>query len=230
MRNDTRIDAARTGSRTVKLGEALDTYLAGSGMLVKSRELLAALVWPEVVGEWYARHTEVVRADQGVLTVHCDSAPRAQQLQLDAPEVIDRLNVKLGGHFIRELRAASGGIPRRSVIEQTAPSAGIPVEEIASWSLSSATLEQVEGLAAPIEDEGLQARFRKLLHSACKLAAWQQAHGWHPCAKCGRLVEPNEALCVACNPGRQPVQGSDEDIYDGHKPRRFKVRRKRRRR
>ena len=40
----------------------------------------------------------------GVLTVRCEAAVWAQELELIAPELIPRLNAALGGEAIRELR------------------------------------------------------------------------------------------------------------------------------
>ncbi len=198
----------------MQLGEALEDLLARSGLLVKAHEALVALIWPEVVGEWYAKHTAVMRVEGGVVTVHCDSAPRAQQLQLDAPEVISRLNAKLGARIVRDLRATSGGWTSGPAVQEQDGGAQVCEQEISKWPLSPAQQAAIERIAAGVKDEKLRPRFREVLCRAYKMHSWQLAHGWHPCALCGRLVEPEEELCVYCNPGRQPAQGSDEKVYD----------------
>lgn len=62
-------------------------------------------VWAEAVGEVFAPHvTATALTADGVLTVTCDAAVWAQELDLLAPEVIDRLNAALGPGLVRTLR------------------------------------------------------------------------------------------------------------------------------
>ena len=82
-----------------ELEALLQNYLGTKGYLRQSREVLAALLWPQAVGSWYAQHTRVVDVSDGVLTVWCDSAPRAQQLQADAERILELLNRRVEEQF-----------------------------------------------------------------------------------------------------------------------------------
>ena len=202
--------------------EILGEYFAEHGLLAKSQEMLAAFVWAEVVGPWYAQHTQVTRIKDGVLMVHCDSAPRAQQLQLDSAFILQNLNQRLGGEFIREIRAASGrvgrGRPDPTLYE--APGEELPsAAELARFELSGEESEIIAGLSQKLEDEALRRRFAAAMQNFCRLQQWRRAQGYQPCRQCGRLVAPGRR-CPVCFPGRMPQQGNPDfdesnDSYGG---------------
>ena len=64
-------------------------------------------VWPEAVGEVIAAQAEPTRERDGVLTVTCASAVWAQELDLMAPELTERINASLGTDGVRSLRCSS---------------------------------------------------------------------------------------------------------------------------
>ncbi|XAY03192.1 hypothetical protein DSM112329_00004 [Paraconexibacter sp. AEG42_29] len=82
---------------------ALDGVLAR----VEPKTPLARLqrVWPGVVGPVLTPHaTPTAMSGDGVVTVTCDAAVWAQEMDLLAYELIDRLNAELGPGTVRELR------------------------------------------------------------------------------------------------------------------------------
>ncbi len=206
----------KRSARISGLGQVLSDYLADHGLLGKSREMLAAFVWAEVVGPWYAQHTKVTRVRDGVVMVHCDSAPRAQQLQLDSPTILEKLNQRLGGEFIGEIRASSGRVGRARPEPQLWEEAGeeLPdAAELARLELSEEESQIIAGLSGNLSDEELSRRFTAALENFCRLQQWRREQGYQPCAQCGRLVAPGRR-CVVCFPGRLPQQGRadfDED-------------------
>lgn len=66
-------------------------------------------LWPEVVGPTVARSAEAVSERGGVLTVGCDSAVWAQELDLMGPDILARLNERLEGAPLVRLRCRAGG-------------------------------------------------------------------------------------------------------------------------
>jgi len=78
---------------------ALTRGLAPSTTLARVQELWPAAVGPAIAA---AAHPAAERA--GVLSVECEAAVWAQELDLMAGEVIPRLNSALGEEAIRELR------------------------------------------------------------------------------------------------------------------------------
>ena len=197
------------------VGDSIEKYLKGKGYVRLGRESVVPIVWPEVVGEWYAKHTEVTRVEQGIVTVACDSAPRAQQLQLDAPQIVKALNDRIGGRSVKEIRPSSGAIRRLDKVAALAPDYG-PLgperSELERMIVTDAERDWVRASAGSIEDLDLKRRFEGVLMKARQLARWQTEHGYAPCQGCGALVRPGRVQCSACDPGRTPRQGTDEVI------------------
>jgi predicted nucleic acid-binding Zn ribbon protein len=61
-------------------------------------------VWPRVAGERFARAAEPVAERDGVVTVACESAVWAQELDLLSERVVEALNEAIGRPAVRRLR------------------------------------------------------------------------------------------------------------------------------
>jgi predicted nucleic acid-binding Zn ribbon protein len=94
----------RTGPRP--LASALDAALrraAPATLLARVQE-----AWPRAAGAVVAREAEPVAERGGAVTVACSSAVWAQELELLAPDLVERLNEQLGAR-------AGGGSPVRAL-------------------------------------------------------------------------------------------------------------------
>ncbi len=209
----------------VNLGDLLNRYLQQKGYTRHGAEALAAFFWAETVGPWYARHTEVVRVENGVLTVHCDSAPLAQQLAADSDKILARLNRRVAEQLatgapadsspdpppvLRELRATSAYQGRGDSRFRAAPaldeSRPPTTAELDSQVLSDEEEAEAQQAAAQIPDETLRRRFLAAFRANLRLRQWQRSHGWQPCPTCDRLLPPDEPECVLCHPPPAPLQ------------------------
>ena len=65
--------------------------------------------WAGVVGAAVAAEAHPVSERAGTLTVACSAAVWAQELDLMAPEILDRLNPALRGGSLRALRCVVSG-------------------------------------------------------------------------------------------------------------------------
>ncbi|HXB64210.1 MAG TPA: DUF721 domain-containing protein [Solirubrobacteraceae bacterium] len=84
------------------LARALDGFtatLAPATTLARVQEL-----WGEAVGEAIAAAAKPVAERGGALTVRCESAVWAQELELMASELLGRLNGALGEDLLHKLR------------------------------------------------------------------------------------------------------------------------------
>jgi predicted nucleic acid-binding Zn ribbon protein len=81
----------------------LTSSLAPSTPLARVQE-----VWPQAAGPAIASAARPVAERDGVLTVVCEAAVWAAELELLAGEVIPRLNEALGAETVRELRCRTG--------------------------------------------------------------------------------------------------------------------------
>jgi predicted nucleic acid-binding Zn ribbon protein len=91
----------RSGPRD--LGSALDRIVAR----VEPQTPLSRLqrVWPQVAGEGVAPHAKpTAMSADGVVTITCEAAVWAQEVDLLSYELVQRLNVVLGPETVRELR------------------------------------------------------------------------------------------------------------------------------
>jgi predicted nucleic acid-binding Zn ribbon protein len=97
------VSRIRRGPRT--LGFALDSLrdeLAPQTLLASVQR-----TWPDVVGAAIAAEAEPVSERAGVLTVSCSAAVWAQELDLMAPAILERLNEHLPAGQISRLRCVS---------------------------------------------------------------------------------------------------------------------------
>lgn len=80
------------------------------------RTLLADVqrVWAAAVGDVVAAAAEPTAEREGVLTVACSSAVWAQELDLMARELVERLNAELGAESVRALRCCATAAKGRS--------------------------------------------------------------------------------------------------------------------
>ncbi len=83
--------------------EALTADLAPATTLARVQEL-----WERVLGPAIAASARPTAEHDGVLTVICEAAVWAQELDLMGPELIGRLNAELGEDSLRKLRCRSG--------------------------------------------------------------------------------------------------------------------------
>jgi predicted nucleic acid-binding Zn ribbon protein len=88
----------------------LAAALAGALPAARPPGLLAAVqsAWPGVVGPALAAAAAPVAERAGVVTVACESAVWAQELELLGPDLRDRLNAALDGAETAELRFVVG--------------------------------------------------------------------------------------------------------------------------
>jgi predicted nucleic acid-binding Zn ribbon protein len=90
----------RRGPRPVGLAlDAVTDAIAPATVLAEVQR-----VWPRVAGERFARAAEPVSERDGIVTVACESAVWAQELDLLSERVITALNEAIGRPAVRRLR------------------------------------------------------------------------------------------------------------------------------
>jgi predicted nucleic acid-binding Zn ribbon protein len=81
----------------------LTAALAPATVLARIQE-----VWPEAAGGAIAAAARPVAEHDGLVTVACEAAVWAAELELLAPDLIPRINALLGAEAVRELRCRTG--------------------------------------------------------------------------------------------------------------------------
>lgn len=89
----------------------LATALAPLQEALAPATLLAQVqrAWPAVAGEAIAREASPVRERGGVVTIACSASVWAQELDLMAPLLLERLNAELANGEVQRLRCVTGG-------------------------------------------------------------------------------------------------------------------------
>ena len=77
----------------------LEAELAPASTLARTQS-----AWTPIVGSLIAANTAPTAEREGVLTVSCAASVWAQELELMGPELIARINARLGPGTSRELR------------------------------------------------------------------------------------------------------------------------------
>ena len=95
---------------------ALSTALEHVARDVAPDTLLARVqaAWGGVAGDRLAQAAAPVSERDGVVTVACESGVWAQELDLLAPDLLDRLEGALGGRRVAKFRFVVGSGPNRS--------------------------------------------------------------------------------------------------------------------
>ena len=86
------------------IGLAIEKLLRKVGLEKGVAQQNALFVWKEVVGKRVAENTTAEKIDHGVLMVRTTTPTWRQELQLQKPTIIKKLNKKLGKKVIKDVR------------------------------------------------------------------------------------------------------------------------------
>lgn len=98
-----------TGDGPVSLADLFVPTLARMGHRTRARHLQLVGVWPRVVGEMVAEHTNPVTFYRGRLSVETDSPAMGHQLHLQRQEIMEALNRELGQDLVIDIRFRLAG-------------------------------------------------------------------------------------------------------------------------
>ena len=85
------------------LGEILARKLKSLGVLKKVKEVSIADIWPEIVGEAVAAHTQVIRCESGKLLVRVDNPVWRHELIYQKAGFVRQLNERLGEQIVDDI-------------------------------------------------------------------------------------------------------------------------------
>ena len=190
----------RRSGQVAPIGAALDNLVSRSEGRTRVRERLAALVWRDAVGDFYAERTRVNKVRHAIMWVWCDSPALAHQLSLDAKEIIRRINTELSGPVVKEIRTST----LRRGKDEAEYEVGLPEHkgptksEFDAVVLTQMETEAIDREAATIENEAIRKRFRQAAISERRMNRWRMNHGYRKCAGCGWMVAPEFDECKMC--------------------------------
>lgn len=199
--------------RDRKLGpiqRAVNDYLAATGNLNRGTAVLCIELWPQVVGAWYSRKTQIIGIRDGELQVLCDTASCAQQLQMDQDEIIRRLNDRLDGDVIKSLRASTAGRWKRNPLLGVEPNETptITDEDIEDVELTDEEKQFCQEVASQIQNPDIREGYLQTLVTQMKRRRVKLQRGYRECPICGGLFAGIEEYCPVCraNIGDGPMR------------------------
>lgn len=176
-----------------RTNEVLKEVVEQLGIGHKINQARAIVYWDEVVGKKTAAHTEPYLVRDGTLFVSTSSPTWSQELSLIQPRLLKKLNQRLGGSVIKQIRFQSRGLSKRK--KKPLPEEKVDLNKVGITSGEKAEIEkQVESLT----EESLQRELRAVLSRDKQLKKWRLSQGWRRCEKCGAVVPPGGGGCPSC--------------------------------
>jgi len=156
----------RKRRKPLEAPEALEGLLAraGDARLAPHQPPIAVREWRRIVGLRIAEKTQPVSLDKGVLTIRTTTSAWAHELQMLAPELLQRLQG--AGVSVRQLRFRVGPLQSTSLADRP-PERRIARQVPAPVALGAALLSQL----ADVADDELRAMMQK---AASANLAWQR--------------------------------------------------------
>lgn len=169
------------------LGEAVDSM--GVGKKLARYQLQA--VWPELVGERLARHTQPTKVLGRSLTVITSSPAWSQEIALGQSLVLTLLNERFPRLGLTSIRCRVGTL---RAPEEEAADARTP--DLSQITLSGPQEARVEQMVAGIQDPGLRASARRAMLQSERRNQWLRSQGAVACMECGALQDSR--TCLGC--------------------------------
>lgn len=154
-----------------RAGDLLDGLLAGWGLNERLHQYRALIIWEEVVGPQIAARTRPEKIRDGVLEVCVDQPTWMQQLQLLKPQILAKLNARLGEDALREIY-----LKRGKVLAKVATTGNPAAPTWRSTSLSPGETTELQTLLAQVHDPDLRQGLEALLSKQLRLAKTKIRH------------------------------------------------------
>lgn len=180
------------------LGDILPKIMKSAGLRQRYKAELIISHWPKIVGEEIAVHTRPGKIYRGVMGVAAKNATWAHHLSTLKEDIIAKINTFAGEKAVSDLKFQAGYFQNSQNQECDDGVEEIPAVNWREARLGGGEVRALEVLTAPLADEELRKRFKRLLGKELALKKAQKRREWQPCSACGVLRPPGEALCAVC--------------------------------
>ena len=86
------------------IAKSLKESLKRAGLYQGVKSIKVLEVWPKVVGEKIAEKTEANHIKNGTLFIEVSNSTWRQELQFQKKDIIEKLNKKVKGKIVREIK------------------------------------------------------------------------------------------------------------------------------
>lgn len=150
------------------------------------------LKWKQIVGDRFAKQTQVRQVKNGVVTVVANSSTVANELQYLKDELKRRIREAAQFEPL-DIRIRIGVVKP----EETIGSQRIELE-LSRLVLSPREKALIEQAIAPIQDPQLREKAAKVFEQFLKLNQWKKRHGFKECPRCRALYRGSRVYCPVC--------------------------------
>jgi hypothetical protein len=178
------------------LGEILPRMMKGMGLGQRYKAEMIILNWRQIVGEEIAANTRPGKIARHVLTLSAKNAVWAHHLTTLKEEIIARINAYAGEKAVTDLKFQAGYL-RNDQNEENGDDEPIIVARH-GIRLDGGEAKIIEEMAAPLADDLLRVKMKRLLGKEMTLRKLRRGNDWQPCRQCGVLRPADAELCVAC--------------------------------
>lgn len=168
------------------------------GVAQPLRERQVLIRWEQIVGTQIANAARPLRWDNQMLWIAVKSHTWAQELQLQAEEILSRLNEEAGKKIFTSLRF----VTRTRLPDK--PTWGQPESEDSTEAydyqveVAEEDKQAVAARLSRVEDDRLRAALQRAMETQWGADRWRKQHGWQACERCGALHNEPETLCFLC--------------------------------
>ncbi len=180
-----------------ELGSLVMGALRGLDLDARVKEYTLLQLWDEVVGEQVAGAAQPEFIREGRMFVVTKSPVWSNELMLYKPDMIARLNKKMGGSVLKDIIFKAGRMPERRKKASEKPIGPI-IDDIKLTDEELSNIEVTASAAGGEASDGL----KKLLATSLRLEKAKKSAGWTPCKKCGVLQKSASGTCPVCALGK----------------------------
>ncbi len=175
----------------------LPRIMKNLGLAKRYEAELIIFNWRQIVGEDVAAHTRPGKINRRVLTVAAKNAVWAHHLSTLKEEIIAKVNTFAGEKAVSDIKFLAGYFR----LDQNENKDEQEDTTVVSWretSLDSREVKMVEAMSAPLADDELRSKMKRLLSKELALKKAKRLREWRPCPACGILMPPGAKMCGTC--------------------------------
>lgn len=175
-----------------RLNQFLEPLMRRLDLYQPSRERMALLVWPDIVGPYVAPNTAAVGIKRGVLFVRTASSAWMTELSVGYRRAyIEKINHRLGEELVRDIRFLPPPLPAPD------PEGPLKQDPLALQPLMAEDEALIEEIVSTVEAPEMRHRLRRLMRRDLALRRARQQAGWRPCPHC-RVLTRDGGACTPC--------------------------------
>jgi len=179
-----------------RIGDLVDGVLRRCNLERATREHRAVVLWPRLVGEDIARNSAATGVRDHVLLVSATTHAWAQTLDLMKPQVMGRLQERLGKDVVRDIHFSAGRRPPR----RKPPGGAQPPQ---AKPLSDKERAEAEQAAALVQDPELREHAARAFASLIGARRRLEEQGFRACRECGAVYRGKGRRCSKCRAARR---------------------------